>query len=148
VQDYFVGTEDYQLDDRNRIPIPPLYRAAFERGGYINRGQAPCLQLYTPESFATAADLFMSIPAETEEGDDARRAFFGSTRGIQKDTQGRITLKDDLLAYAGITKEVVVVGVGDKFEIWDREAFNNRVPRSDENRTKAAARQQGAKGGA
>jgi MraZ protein len=146
VQDYFVGTEDYQLDDRNRIPIPPAYRGAFGRGGYINRGQAPCLQLFTPESFKTAADIFMSIPAETEEGDDARRAFFGSTRNIQKDSQGRITLKEDLLQYAGITRDVVVVGVGDKLEIWDREAFSNRIPRSDENRTKAAARRQGTGG--
>lgn len=140
MQTYFVGTEDYQLDDRNRVPIPPLYRAAFEGGGYINRGQAPCLQLFTPESFKTAADIFMSMPAETEEGDDARRAFFGSTRGIQKDSQGRITLKDDLIQYAGLKKDVVVVGVGDKLEIWDREAYRNRVPMSDENRTKAAAR--------
>jgi len=140
VQTYFVGTEDYQLDDRNRIPIPPLYRAAFEGGGYINRGQAPCLQLFTPESFQTAAEIFMSIPAETEEGDDARRAFFGSTRGIQKDSQGRITLKDEFIAYAGLSKDVVVVGVGDKLEIWDRETFHNRIPASDENRTKAAAR--------
>ena len=148
MQTYFVGTEDYQLDDRNRIPIPPLYRAAFEQGGYINRGQSPCLQLFTPDSFATAAELFMAIPAETEEGDDARRAFFGSTRGIQKDAQGRLTLKDEFLAYAGITKDVVVVGVGDKLEIWDRDTYNSRIPRSDENRSKAAARQQSAKGGA
>jgi MraZ protein len=147
MQAYFVGTEDYQLDDRNRIPIPPMYRAAFEQGGYINRGQAPCLQLFTPESFATAAELYMAIPAETEEGDDARRAFFGSTRGIQKDSQGRLTLKDEFLSYAGITKDVVVVGVGDKLEIWDRDTYHGRGPRSEENRSRAAARQQ-AKGGA
>ena len=147
MQAYFVGKEDYQLDDRNRIPIPPLYRAAFEQGGYINRGQARCLQLFTPESFATAAEFYMAIPAETEEGDDARRAFFGSTRGIQKDSQGRLTLKEEFLLYAGITKDVVVVGVGDKLEIWDRDAYNARVPMSDENRGRAAARLH-AKGGA
>lgn len=140
MQTIFVGFEEYQLDDRNRIPIPPLYRAAFEGGGFINRGQAPCLQLYTPESFQTAADRFMSMPAETEEGDDARRAFFGSTRGVQKDSQGRITLKEDLIKHAGLTKDVLVVGVGDKLEIWDRDTFRKRIPASDENRTKAAAR--------
>lgn len=144
--DYFVGTEPYQLDDRNRIPIPPQYRAAFEKGGYINRGQQPCLQLYTPESFNAMAQMYMSIPAETEEGDDARRAFFGSTRMVQKDSQGRVTIKEDLLEYAGITSQVLVVGVGDKLEIWDRETYLNRSPQSDQNRTRATARHQSSGG--
>src|SRR5512139_4198913 len=117
---YFVNNFDYQLDDRKRVPIPPMYRSAFEAGGYLSMGNDPCIQLHTPESFAATAAIIERIPAETEEGDDARRAFFGSAALVQKDAQGRITLGQEFLSHADLSKDVVVVGVGAKLEIWDR----------------------------
>ena len=139
---YFVGRVDYQLDDRKRVPIPPQYRAAFEAGGYLSFGIDPCLQLHTPESFANTAAIIEAIPAETQEGDDARRAFFGNAGLAQKDAQGRITLGVDFLAYAGITRDVLVVGVGDKLEIWDRATFLAREAATQANRRRGTARQQ------
>ena len=122
---YFVGKVEYQLDDRKRVPIPPIYRGAFDAGGYLSMGIDPCIQLHTPESFAATAAIIEAIPAETEEGDDARRAFFGSAGAVQKDAQGRITLGPEFLSYAGLSKDVVVVGVGDKLEIWDPETYRS-----------------------
>ena len=139
---YFVGKTDYQLDDRKRVPIPPVYRGAFDAGGYLSMGQDACIQLHTPESFASTAAIIEAIPAETQEGDDARRAFFGNVGIVQKDAQGRITLRDDFLAHANITRDVLVVGVGDKLEIWDRATFVSREAEVQENRRRATARQQ------
>ncbi|MGE0602015.1 MAG: division/cell wall cluster transcriptional repressor MraZ [Dehalococcoidia bacterium] len=139
---YFVGRNDYQLDDRKRVPIPPLYRAAFETGGYLSMGNDPCIQLHTLESFAATAKIIEAIPAETPEGDDARRAFFGNVGAVQKDAQGRITLGAEFLAHAGITKDVLVVGVGDKLEIWDRATYQTRETDAFEARRRATARQQ------
>ena len=113
----------YQVDDRKRVPIPPLYRSAFESGGYLSFANAPCIQLHTSESFAATVRIIEAIPAETPEGDAARRAFFANAGSAQKDGQGRITLGPEFLAHAGITRDVVVVGVGDKLEIWDRAKY-------------------------
>jgi MraZ protein len=120
---YFVGKHEYQVDDRKRVPIPPLYRPAFESGGYLSFANDPCIQLHTAESFAATARIIEAIPAETPEGDEARRAFFGNVGQAQKDGQGRITLGPEFLAHAGITRDVVVVGVGEKLEIWDRARY-------------------------
>ncbi len=143
---FFVNKYEYQLDDRKRIPIPPPYRGEFESGGYLSMANDPCIQLHTPESFAATAAIIERIPAETEEGDDARRAFFGSAGIVQKDSQGRITLGPEFLAYAGLTKDVVVVGVGDKMEIWDRATYAARQPETQVKRRRATARQQAIQG--
>ena len=108
------------------MPIPPLYRPAFESGAYLSLANDPCIQLHTAESFAATARIIEAIPAETPEGDEARRAFFGNVGLVQKDAQGRITLSNDFLAHAAITRDVVVVGVGDKLEIWDRSNYAAR----------------------
>ncbi len=120
----FTGRFQYLLDERNRVPIPPHYRAAFETGAYITTGGAdPCLVLHTPESLAQAADIIEAIPEETEIGEQARRDFFGNMQPIKKDPQGRITLTAELLQHAGLKKEVLVVGTGRRMEIWDQATF-------------------------
>ena len=139
---YFVGKSEYQVDDRKRVPIPPVYRGAFDAGGYLSLGQDPCIQLHTQESFSRTAAIIEAIPAETKEGDDARRDFFGNVGIVQKDGQGRITLQDDFLKHAGISRDVFVVGVGDKLEIWDRAVYTAREAEAAENRRKATSRQQ------
>lgn len=129
----FVGTFDYVLDERKRVPIPPAYRAAFEAGGFISTGSDPCLVLHTPESLQRAAAIIEAIPEESAEGEDARRDFYGNIWPIQRDLQGRVTLRDDLCEYAGIgvredstSREVTVVGVGRRMEIWDRATYAAR----------------------
>jgi MraZ protein len=136
----FVGKVDYQLDDRKRIPIPPLYRGAFDTGGYLSTGNDPCIVLHTQESFQKTAEIIEAIPAETKEGDDARRDFYGNVWVAQKDAQGRITLRDEFIQHAGITRDVLVVGVGEKLEIWDRATYVGREDEQRENRRRATER--------
>ena len=143
---YFVGKAEYQVDDRKRVPIPPLYRSAFEAGGYLSLANDPCIQLHTPDSFAATARIIEAIPAETPEGDEARRAFFGNVGLVQKDGQGRITLGNEFLVHAGITRDVVVVGVGDKLEIWDRANYASREAQSLDAKRRATARHQSKNG--
>lgn len=136
----FVGRVEYQLDDRKRVPIPPVYRGSFDAGGYLSTGNDPCIVLHTPESFARTAAIIEEIPAETKEGDDARRDFYGNVWPAQKDQQGRITLRDDFITHAGISRDVLVVGVGEKLEIWDRATYAAREEEQRENRRRATAR--------
>ncbi|MFO1378736.1 MAG: hypothetical protein U1F14_17230 [Steroidobacteraceae bacterium] len=143
----FVGRVEYQLDDRKRVPIPPVYRGSFDAGGYLSTGNDPCIVLHTPESFAKTAAIIEAIPAETQEGDDARRDFYGNVWPAQKDQQGRITLRDDFIAHAGISRDVLVVGVGEKLEIWDRATYAAREEEQRENRRRATARRGQAGGG-
>jgi DNA-binding transcriptional regulator/RsmH inhibitor MraZ len=70
---YFVGKYDYQMDDRNRVPIPPAYRAAFKEGGYVGQGTGAFLVLYTEGSLALAAEVVAGLPRESDFGVNVRR---------------------------------------------------------------------------
>jgi MraZ protein len=122
----FWGTYEYQLDDRNRVPIPPRYRDAFESGAVLATGLEPCVVVHTPDSFQSAAAAIEEIPEESEEGRDARRDFYGNAFEEQKDGQGRLLLRAKLVTHAGLKKDVVVVGSGHWLEIWDKATWEGR----------------------
>ncbi|MDZ7729340.1 MAG: hypothetical protein U5Q44_14770 [Dehalococcoidia bacterium] len=124
----FVGTYPYQMDEKNRVPIPPRYRAQFEEGAILTTGLEPCVILYTPQGFDEASTKVESIPEETEEGREARRDFFGNAQPADKDSQGRLTLHEKWVRHANLGREVVVIGVGKWMEIWDRAAWESRDP--------------------
>ena len=130
----FRGTFDYQLDDRNRVAIPPRYRDQFEAGAVLTTGLEPCIVMYTQDGFEQAAQTIEAIPEETAEGREARRDFYANAWDAQKDGQGRVLIGAKLLAHAAITKDVVVVGAGNALEIWDKETWENR------DQTRATAR--------
>ena len=135
----FTGKFDYQMDDRKRVPIPPMFRKQFESAVYQAMGTAPCIVLYTEEALLKTAEIIEAIPAETEAGDNARRDFYSNVHPALKDGQGRVTLRDDLIEYAGLGRDVLVVGIGTKLEIWDRAAFLARGPEQREQPIEATA---------
>lgn len=122
----FLGTTPYQLDDKNRVAIPPKYRGQFEDGGFITTGEEPCVMLFTTSGFEERAAEYEAIPEETEAGRDAWRDFFGNAQSVEKDNQGRITLDRKLMGHASLTKEVYVVGVRNRLEIWDQATWDGR----------------------
>lgn len=122
----FLGTTPYQLDDKNRVAIPPKYRGQFEDGGVLATGEEPCVMLFTVGGFEERAAEYEAIPEETEAGRDAWRDFFGNAQLVEKDSQGRITLDRKLMAHANLTKEVFVVGVRNRLEIWDQATWDAR----------------------
>ena len=127
----FNGQEEYQMDDRRRVPIPPRFREAFATGHYLAAGVAgdhEWVELVTEDVFARLEALAYSWP-ETGSGAQARADFFGLSHGPdKKDGQGRVTLTDELVTYAGLSSEpgrkVVMVGAGDRLQIWDRDRWH------------------------
>jgi MraZ protein len=140
---YFVGKYDYQMDDRNRIPIPPAYRAAFKDGAYVAQGTGAHLVLHTEESLAQAAEVVERIPQESDFGENVRRDLFANAWFVTPDGQGRILLDRELVEHAGLRKEVKVVGTGRRMEIWDRAAWEAGEAERKEARRDAMNTQQG-----
>lgn len=121
---FFVGKYDYQLDDRNRIPVPPPYRAAFKEGGYVAQGIGPFLVLHTEDSLTRAAEVVESLPPESDFGENVRRDLFANAWPVTPDGQGRILLDRELIEHADLKKEVKIVGTGRRMEIWDRATWD------------------------
>jgi MraZ protein len=118
----FRGRFDYTVDDKGRVALPPRYRTAFDAGAVLLPGMEPCIAVYTPEGFEQRAAIIERLPFESAEGRLARRAFWGSAYDVTKDAQGRILIPEKLLQHAGIRKgaEVVVVGVNECLEVWEK----------------------------
>lgn len=125
----FRGRWDYQLDDRNRMPIPPAYREPFAAKAVLVQGTESCIEMYTEEGWSAQAAVLEKIPMESAAAREAARAFFGSSMDVQPDAQGRLVIPGFLLEDASITKEVRVIGRNHCLEIWDRQAWEGMQDR-------------------
>jgi MraZ protein len=120
----FRGHFDYSLDAKNRLTVPPKFRATFSSGIVLAKGLEPCIALWTPDAFESFTDSFLSnLNPVSRERRKLTRFFAGSSFDAELDSAGRVTLNAPLLAHAGVEKEVVIVGNLDHLEVWDREAY-------------------------
>lgn len=119
-----LGTSDHVLDDKNRVAIPARWRDQFDAPAYLTSGAEKCVAVYTKAEFEAASAEVLAIPASSQEGRDRRRKFFGDTRDVAKDAQGRLLIPPFLIAHAGLKQDVVVIGLGEWFEIWDKATWD------------------------
>ncbi len=128
----FLGTWEKQLDGKRRLQIPQEFRTAVsgvELGVY-------CLLAVTDDCLEAGGDALTelyeqrieALPFGSEERDALEEAFYGGQRQLAYDGGGRITLPEALCEAAGLTTDVVVVGKGRRFQIWDRARFVERNP--------------------
>ena len=117
----FRGQFDYSLDAKNRLNVPAKFRPAFSGGVVLAKALEPCVAIWAPDVFEdwTASFLGNLNPVSAERR-KLTRYFAGNSWDVELDSAGRVTLGQSLLEYAGIEKEVVVVGNLDHIEVWDR----------------------------
>jgi MraZ protein len=123
----FLSTFEKQLDAKRRIVVPQEFRALaagpFDGVFCFPSIEADCIEGGGKPLF----DRYMGVIDELEFGDPLRTALETSVLGgmakLSFDTAGRITLPESLCEMFGLTDWVVVVGLGERFQIWSREAF-------------------------
>lgn len=118
----FVGEFQHKLDAKKRLFVPSKYRGALADGFVVSKAPDHCLYIYSKEEWEPVAAQIKSLPG-TEEYRRFKRDFFKNADLVEMDSQGRFTVKADLLNYAGLDKEVVILGAGNKFEVWDAAAY-------------------------
>ena len=119
-----LGQHRYQLDAKGRIALPQKYRDEFAAGVYLTLGQDGCLFAYPGEEWARRSAEVRSAPIGGKEGRNYARMFFGNAERADLDGQGRLVIPQTLRARAGLSREVVVLGVGERLEIWEAEAWD------------------------
>ncbi len=116
------GESAHQLDERSRVAIPKQLRSVVERGGFITRGWHGCLFLLPWQRWEGIAQKLNDLRLTDTDGYLVRR-FFSSGEEVWADPQGRIILPASLRKYAGIEKDVVVMGGLDCLEIWAKDRW-------------------------
>ena len=120
----FLGIYNHSHDTKNRIFIPAKYREALADGFVVCKAPDQCLYIYSKEDWEPVAAQVKSLPG-TEEYRRYKRDFFKNADMVELDSQGRFTLKADLVQYAGLKKELVIAGAGNKFEVWDAANYKD-----------------------
>lgn len=123
-----LGEYEHALDDKNRLTLPAKFREAFAQGVFVAKGIDPCLIAYPPgqwDRFVEGA-LAALNPFSREARQMSRFMFAGATN-TELDRQGRIMIPQPLVEHARLHREVVVAGVRDHLEIWDRATWREQL---------------------
>jgi MraZ protein len=118
-----LGTHSYQLDPKGRLSLPARFREAFADGAWLTLGQDGCLFAFPRVEWERRSEEVSASPLSDASGRAYARLFFGSSDETKVDGQGRLTVAGRLREAAGIGKDVIVLGVKDRMEIWDRDAY-------------------------
>ena len=123
-----LGEYEHTIDDKNRLTLPARFREAFASGVVVTRGIDPCLVVYTREGWDDFVRSQLSgLDQFSREARQMRRFLFSAGAEAELDKQGRVTLPAALLRKAGLARDVVVAGVGEFVEVWDRAAWQTQL---------------------
>ncbi|GGU12374.1 MULTISPECIES: division/cell wall cluster transcriptional repressor MraZ [Nocardioides] len=116
---FFMGTYTPKLDEKGRVFLPAKFRDRLAEGVVVTQGQENCLVVWPEDVFMQEAQRAQQTPLTSRDARDYARVLFAGAEQTTPDKQGRIGIPPLLRDYAGIVKDVVVIGVMDRIEIWD-----------------------------
>ena len=119
----FFGEQDHRVDVQGRISLPARFRESFRGGIVLTRGIDRCIVAYTPSQWDIFAGQLAALALNRQKNRRMRRMSFPAAYTLDTDRQGRVLLPVPLRQYAQIGEEVVIAGMGDFLEIWDKEAW-------------------------
>jgi len=121
----FLGTFTPKLDEKGRLILPAKFRDELAEGLVITRGQERCLYVFSEQDFARMHDRIREAPITSKQGRDYLRVFLSGAHAETPDKQGRVTVPAALRQYAGLDRDLAVIGAGSRAEIWDAEAWQS-----------------------
>ncbi|RJQ51873.1 MAG: transcriptional regulator MraZ [Actinobacteria bacterium] len=128
----FLGEFHHSLDNKGRIIIPAKFRDALTDGMVITRGFDRCLMIIAKRDWPGIEDGFKSTKSFTQNKRKLGRALFAQATEEDIDKQGRVFIPSNLRDFAGLTKDVVIVGVSNRLEIWDEKAWAQYLSEAEE----------------
>jgi transcriptional regulator MraZ len=123
-----LGEHAHTIDDKNRLTLPARIRHHFADGLVVTRGMDGCLFAYTREDWNRLVETRLAtLDPLSQEGRRMQRFFFAGAAEAELDKQGRVMLPAALIDHAKLGRDVVVAGVHDHLEIWDRAAWRKEL---------------------
>lgn len=127
----FMGEYNHTIDAKGRLIIPSKFREILGDAFVVTKGLDGCLFVYDNEEWKRFEEKLRSLPITNKEARQFVRFFLAGATEAEVDKQGRILIPNVLREFAEITKDVVLVGVGSRIEIWGRERFEEAASFED-----------------
>lgn len=121
----FIGEYHHSIDDKGRLIIPSKFREELGEKFIITRGIENCLFAYSKESWNKIVNKLETLPFTKKDARQFVRFFLSGASEAEFDKQGRINVTSPLVTYANIKKECVVIGAGERIEIWSKESWDD-----------------------
>lgn len=118
-----LGTYTPKLDEKGRLILPAKFRARLAPGLVLTRGQERCLFLLPMDEFGRMYEQVRQAPVTSRQARDYLRVFLSGASDEVPDKQGRVVIPPALRAYAGLERDVAVIGAGTRVEVWDAAAW-------------------------
>ncbi len=124
----FLGTYQTKFTGIGRVILPNnLRKEIFGNSVILSRGFENCIWGFDKKDFEKEAKKTLEVSATEERARFLRRFVFASAMPAELDNQGRFVIPSALLTYAKLKREVVIIGAGDRFEIWDKENWQKHL---------------------
>jgi len=128
----FLGTHQPRLDEKGRLFLPAKFRDELAGGLVITKGQERCLYVFPAAEFASMTERMAAAPVTSKAGRDYMRVLFAGAEDEIPDRQGRVMIPAGLRTYAGLERDVVVIGANTRLEIWDRPTWETYLQQQEQ----------------
>ncbi len=119
----FIGEYEHTVDVKGRIIMPSKLRENIGEKFIITKGLDKCLFAYSKSEWANFEEKLKTLPLTNKNARDFVRFFLSGAVDCEIDKQGRFLVPANLRTYANIDKEIVIIGVGTRLEIWNKESW-------------------------
>lgn len=119
----FLGTHTPKIDEKGRFFLPAKFRDDLSAGLVITRAQDRCLAIYPLQTFEAMTQQVSTAPVTLKQVRDFQRMLAAGASQEMPDKQGRLMIPPALRSYAGLDKDIVVVGAINRVEVWDQQAW-------------------------
>jgi MraZ protein len=120
----FIGEYNHTLDPKNRVIMPSKFREKLGDSFVMTKGLDNCLFIYSSQDWKIVEDKLKSLPMTNKDARAFVRFFFAGACECELDKQGRMVIPNYLKDHANIDKELVIIGVSTRIEIWSKEEWN------------------------
>ena len=124
----FMGEYNHTVDAKGRLIVPSKFREQLGDEFVITKGLDNCLFVYDNSEWTALEEKLRALPITNTAGRKFSRFLLGSAATCEVDKQGRILLPSVLREFAGIGKDAVLVGVGSRIEIWNKDNGCRQTP--------------------
>ena len=122
------GEYFHTLDDKDRFILPAKYREVIKtldgKKFFITRGLDGCLFLFSESVWQRLEDKLKNLSFTKQQSRHFNRLYFSGAAAIDIDAQGRVAVPGYLKEFAGIRRDIVIIGVSDRIEIWDKDRWS------------------------
>lgn len=121
----FLGSYEPKLDDKGRLILPAKFREELASGVVVTRGQEHCLYVFSAREFENLHEKIRQAPVSSKQARDYQRVFLSGASAETPDKQHRVTIPATLRSYASLERDLTVIGVGSRLEIWNSATWDN-----------------------